>query len=452
MGRGDDSKGSDVRKRAESKVRKSADVVEEADLSPEKMRLVVHELRVHQIELEMQNEELRLAQLALEQAKDKYLDLYDYAPVAYFTLDENGLIMEANLTAVQLLGIDIESLLKKPFSRFICKDDQDTYYFHSRLVLDQKTKQTCEIKLVKKGGKEFHAQLESVARQDEKGDSSQLRIAVTDITLRKRAETEIKELNETLEMKVAERTAELEIEKRKCELRTEDLDRSNKDLQQFAYVASHDLQEPLRNVATCLQMLEKKYKNKLDADADRFIGYAVESASWMRDLIMDLLEFSRIGTKVKPPKPTDCEEVLDRTLKGLRSTISEAEAEITHDPLPTVAVDETQLLQVFQNLIGNAIKFRRDEPPKVHVSAVKNKKEWQFSVRDNGIGIESEHLDRIFVIFQRIHKRSQYDGTGMGLAIVKKVVERHGGRVWAESQPGKGTTFYFTMPAKEIRT
>ncbi len=245
----------------------------------------------------------------------------------------------------------------------------------------------------------------------------------------------------------------LEAEIRERKRAEEELIRSNQDLQQFAYVASHDLQEPLRNVASCLQMLEKKYKNNLDADADQYIHYAVESAVRMKALILDLLAYSRVSaTKGKPPQRIDCEQILDQTVKNLRAAISEAGAVITHDPLPTIFADDTQLLQVFQNLIGNAIKFRRDEPPQIHVSAVRNKNEWIFSVKDNGIGIESRHLDRIFVIFQRLHKRSQYDGTGMGLAIVKKVVERHGGRVWVESEPGVGTTFYFTIPEKGIRT
>ncbi len=166
----------------------------------------------------------------------------------------------------------------------------------------------------------------------------------------------------------------------------------------------------------------------------------------MKALILDLLAYSRVATRGKPPEPVDCEQALDLTLRNLRSAINENGATVTHDPLPTIFGDDSQLLQVFQNLIGNAIKFRRDEPPQIHVSAVKNKNEWVFSIKDNGIGIESRHLDRIFVIFQRLHKRSQYEGTGMGLAIVKKVVERHGGRVWVESEVGVGTTFYFTMP------
>ena len=232
----------------------------------------------------------------------------------------------------------------------------------------------------------------------------------------------------------------------------EELIRSNQDLQQFAYVASHDLQEPLRNVASCLQMLQKKYANKLDAEADQYIEYAVEGSVRMRDLILDLLTYSRIGTRGKPYEPTDCEQILAESVKNLRSAVTETRAVITHDPLPTIPADGTQLLQVFQNLIGNAIKFRRDQPPQIHVAAVKNTNEWVFSIKDSGIGIESRYLDKIFVIFQRLNKRREYEGTGMGLAIVKKVVERHDGRVWVESEPGEGTTFYFSIPDKGIQT
>jgi len=230
-----------------------------------------------------------------------------------------------------------------------------------------------------------------------------------------------------------------------------DLTRSNADLAQFAYVASHDLQEPLRNIASCVQVLEKKYKHRLDADADQYIQYAVESAVRMKALIQALLVYSRIGAKGKRFGPADCEKILDRTVTDLRSAISEAGAVITHDPLPAIHADAAQLSQVFQNLIGNAIKFRRNEP-RIHISAAKNKNEWIFSVKDNGIGMESEYLERIFVIFQRLNKRSQYDGTGMGLAIVKKVVEGYRGRVWAESELGVGTTFYFTIPDMGVKT
>ena len=211
-------------------------------------------------------------------------------------------------------------------------------------------------------------------------------------------------------------------------------------------MASHDLQEPLRNVTNCVQILKEEYRNKLDADADQLIHYAVDSVVRMKALINDLLLFSRVGTRSQQFEETNCEEVLEETLTSLRSSIAETGAVITHDPLPTIPADGTQLLQVFQNLIANAVKFRRDEPPKVHISAVKNGSEWVFSIKDNGIGIEPRHFERIFVIFQRLHNRTEYEGSGMGLAIVKKIVERHQGKVWVESEVGVGSTFYFTIP------
>jgi len=189
----------------------------------------------------------------------------------------------------------------------------------------------------------------------------------------------------------------------------------------------------------------------LDAEGDQFVRYAVESVTRMKDLINGLLMYSRISTKGNPFQPTDCEEVLERTMANMRQAIEQTAAVITHDPLPTVTADSTQLLQVFQNLIGNAIKFRGEGPPRIHVSAERENSQWLFSVQDNGIGIEPRHWDRIFVIFQRLHKRAAYDGTGMGLAIVKKIVERHQGRIWVNSEPGRGTTFYFMIPEKESK-
>jgi signal transduction histidine kinase len=230
-----------------------------------------------------------------------------------------------------------------------------------------------------------------------------------------------------------------------------DLTRSNADLEQFAYVASHDLQEPLRNVASCVRLLEKRYKDKLDADADKLIQYAADAAVNMKALITDLLAYSRTVTKTKPLTATDCELALDQAIANLKSAVAESGAEITRDNLPTVFADATQLVQVFQNLLSNSMKFRRQDPLRIHVSAVRDGHEWMFSVQDNGIGIESRHLDRIFLIFQRLHKKADYEGTGIGLAITKQIIERHSGRIWAESTPGVGTTFYFTMPATENR-
>lgn len=225
-----------------------------------------------------------------------------------------------------------------------------------------------------------------------------------------------------------------------------ELARSNAELQQFAYVASHDLQEPLRMVSSYTQLLAKRYRGRLDADADDFIGFAVDGAARMQKLIQDLLAYSRVGTRNLERQAVSMDSVLEYATDMLQLVIKGTDAAVTHESLPSIKVDERQMTQLFQNLISNAIKFRGQEPPRIHVSATRLDGEWLFSVHDNGIGIEPQYADRIFVIFQRLHNRDDYPGTGIGLAICKKIVERHGGRIWMESEPGKGSTFFFTVP------
>ena len=227
----------------------------------------------------------------------------------------------------------------------------------------------------------------------------------------------------------------------------DELKRSNAELEQFAYVASHDLQEPLRMVSSYVTLLQRRYRGRLDADADDFIHFAVDGAERMRQLIQDLLAFSRVGTRGGELVPTDSGTVLTRALENIQVLIDEADARVIFDELPEVNADPGQLELVFQNLIGNAIKYRGEDSPKVRVSALAQEGHWLFGVRDNGIGFEQKFADRIFGVFQRLQTRSEYPGTGIGLAIVKKIVERHGGRVWADSQPGLGATFWFTIPA-----
>ncbi|MEH2338505.1 GAF domain-containing protein [Nostoc sp.] len=246
---------------------------------------------------------------------------------------------------------------------------------------------------------------------------------------------------------------------------SQELARSNADLEQFAYVASHDLQEPLRMVTSYLQLLERKYKNKLDANADQFITYAVDGARRMQTLINDLLNYSHVSSRGQPFILVDCNVVLEGAIANLQLAIAESKAVVTHDPLPEVMADATQLTQVFQNLIANAIKFCRHQQPRIHIGVAKpganpdgeslnvipSADEWLFWVRDNGIGLESQYAERIFIIFQRLHGGGKYPGTGIGLAICKKIIERHGGRIWVESKPGQGSTFYFTIPDRDIK-
>ncbi|MDI6719607.1 MAG: PAS domain S-box protein [Methanomicrobiales archaeon] len=229
-----------------------------------------------------------------------------------------------------------------------------------------------------------------------------------------------------------------------------ELRRSNEDLERFAYAASHDLQQPLRTITSYSRLLARRYRGKLDADADEFIGFIEQGGRRMQALITDLLEYSRVSTRARPLEPIPAGKPLEEALENLRFPIGESGAEISSSPLPTVLADPHQLRQVFQNLIENAIKFRRaEERPRVRIAAEREGTMWRFSVSDNGIGIEPQYFDRIFVVFQRLHGQDRYEGTGIGLALCRRIVERHGGRIWVESEPGKGSTFHFTLPAAE---
>jgi hypothetical protein len=226
----------------------------------------------------------------------------------------------------------------------------------------------------------------------------------------------------------------------------QELARSNRELEQFAYVASHDLQEPLRTLASYAKLLSRRYEDQLDAKANRFIRYILEEALRMQALINDLLRYSRVGRQPQNFAPCDCAAVFDVVVQRLEGAIANSGATVTGNDLPTVFADETQLIQLFQNLISNALKYRSPELPVVQVAAVQQEGQWLFSVRDNGIGIEPKYAERIFMIFQRLHTQEEYSGTGIGLAIAAKIVERHGGRIWVESELGQGAIFYFTIP------
>jgi light-regulated signal transduction histidine kinase (bacteriophytochrome) len=231
-------------------------------------------------------------------------------------------------------------------------------------------------------------------------------------------------------------------------LTVKEIERSNNELQKFADVVSHDLHEPLRTVSSFVDLLASRYKGKLDDKADRYIAFALEGVNRMSKMISGLAAYSKIETHPGEFTPVDLEKILKQVKAGLNKSIEESNAEITHDPLPQIYGDETRLAQLFQNLIGNAIKFReKDVPPRIHISSERKEKECLFGVHDNGFGISPEFHDHIFVIFQRLHTREEFAGTGLGLSVCKKIVERHGGRIWVESQTGQGSTFYFTLPA-----
>jgi len=270
-----------------------------------------------------------------------------------------------------------------------------------------------------------------------------------EITEHQRAEDEVRRHRDHLEELVADRTNALRSANERLKQASLALARSNSELEQFAYVASHDLREPLRTITSFVQILQARLQGKLDADNERYMNFVVNGALRMDALITGLLQYARVETHAQAFQPTDCRTALDMALENLRATIEETGAKVTYDrPLPTVQGDVTQLTQLFQNLIGNGIKFHRpDEPPQIHIGVNHQNSEWVFNVRDNGIGIDSQYHKRIFVIFERLHSSDKYPGTGIGLAVCRKIVERHGGRIWIESEPGKGSIFFFSIPA-----
>jgi two-component system, chemotaxis family, sensor kinase Cph1 len=392
-------------------------------LSKKEFMELTHELSVYQIELEMQNEELRRSQLEIEESRSRYSDLYDFAPVGYLTLDNNGLIVQINLTACQLFGMERTALVNKPFHLYVGKNSWDSLHQHRRKMMESQTKQSCELKLIRKNGSHFTALLESIRTADAQGHFTLCRAAITDITERKDAEYQLRQIREELE-------------------------RSNKELEQFAYMASHDLRESLRAVNGFMDLLDRRYKGKLDEKALEYIQFAKTGAKQMDELLTGLLEYSRIQIQSKSQMPVPAQAVFSAAIADLGASITETGAAIACDALPTVLADGRQLTQVFRNLLGNAIKFRSEQPLRIHVSAVRQDNTWQFTVADNGIGIEPQYAERIFQIFQRLHTRQKYPGTGIGLAICKRIINGYGGKIWVESKPQEGSTFYFTIPDK----
>jgi len=361
---------------------------------------------------------------ALAESEDRFRTIFDSINDAVFIHDiRTGTILNVNNTACDMygytreefrkLGVQTISMGEAPYTH------EDAIEWIKKTAAGQP--QLFEWRAKHKSGRLFW--VEVGMRSAVVGERERLLVVVRDITARKQAEEKLKQT-------------------------VANLKRSNTDLEQFAHIASHDLQEPLRMVSSYMELMKRRYEGKLDSDADDFIGFAVDGANRMQTLINDLLTYSRVGTRGKPLTPIGCTSVLEQVLMNLEVAIDESGAVVTHDPLPTVMADDSQLAQVFQNLIGNAIKFKGEEPPRIHIAAERRGNEWVFSASDNGIGISPEFFERIFVIFQRLHSRDEYPGTGIGLAVCKKIIERHGGRMWVESDPGQGSTFYFTIPAK----
>jgi PAS domain S-box-containing protein len=367
------------------------------------------------------------AERHLAQMEGRYRGLLEAAPDAMVVVNQSGEIVLLNVQAEKQFGYRRDELVGQRVTNIIPEG------FAERLIADalrsaedalaQQIGTGIELTGRRKDGSGFP--IEIMLSPLESAEGVLVTAAIRDITKRKKAEANLLQ-------------------------KVEELNRSNEELERFAYIASHDLQEPLRMVASYTQLLSRRYKGQLDSDADEFIAFAVDGASRMQRLIQDLLAYSRVGTKAKHLFDTSSEEALQQALVNLRGAIEESRALVTHDPLPNVLADEMQLIQVFQNLIGNAIKYQNPGVPKVHISAAKNEeKKWIFSVRDNGLGIDSQYFEKIFGMFQRLHKREEFAGTGVGLAVCKKIVERHGGSISVESQLGHGSTFHFALAASE---
>jgi PAS domain S-box-containing protein len=371
--------------------------------------------------------EVKRAEEALREERDRAQTYLDVAGVIILAIDVNQRITLINQAGYELLGQPEDQILGKNwFDTFLPERlrPQVKSVFDELVTGKAEPVEYFENPVLCSTGDERLIAWHNRVIRDVEGNITGTLSSGEDITERVRAE-------------------------RSLRLTMADLERSNRELEQFAYVASHDLQEPLRMVSSYTQLLARRYSDQLDQDAHEFIGYAVDGAERMQRLIRDLLAYSRVGTRGKPFEETDCPRVFDRVLNNLQLLIDDTGAVITSDRLPTVMADESQMIELFQNLLDNAMTFHGQTPPRIHVGAQRQEDEWLFSVSDNGIGIDPEYHDRIFVIFQRLHARGEYPGTGIGLAVCKRIVERHGGRIWVDSQLGEGATFYFTIPDRE---
>jgi PAS domain S-box-containing protein len=376
--------------------------------------------------------ELKKAETALIESEEKFRQIAESIEEVFWIVDPKlSKIIYISPAYSKLWGRTCQNLYDDPMSWIDAIHPEDRDYAIERIwgksdKIDNVT-QGFEYRVIRPDGEIIWIWTQAFLIKDESGEISRITGVASDITKYKKVEEEIKTL-------------------------LNELTRSNHELQQFAYVTSHDLQEPLRTIASFTQLMERRYKGKLDEDADEFMDYIVDASVRMKQMILDLLEYSRVGTKQEKYQSVHMESELNNVLANLNDLIERSHAEITHDPLPVVFGDKSQLLLLFQNLITNAIKFRKeDEPPRIHISAARDpeKNEYVFSIEDNGIGIEKQYFDRIFTIFQRLHTRDEYQGTGIGLSIAKRIVERHVGRIWVESEFGGGSVFYFTIPMED---
>ncbi len=373
--------------------------------------------------------------------------ILDTAVDAIITIDERALIESFNPAAARLFGYEAEEVIGTNINRLMPSPYHESHdeYIAAYLRTGEKKIIGVGREVVGKRKDNSMFPMDLSISEVILGSRRIFTGIVHDVTERKRFEAELQQ--HIQDLKKAQQLTERQAENLRQQ--AEELAAQNQDLEQFAYVASHDLQEPLRMIRSYTQLLAKRYKGRLDREADEFIGFVEDAVARMQQLITDLLAYSRVGRKGKQFSPVDCEVCVTRSLSNLRIAIEETHAAVERSALPHVLGDGTQLTQLFQNLIGNALKYRSQDPPRIEIRAERKDAAWLVTVRDNGIGIPPEQHERIFGMFQRLHGREEYPGTGIGLAICKKIVDQHGGDLWVESETGQGSTFFFTLPAIE---
>lgn len=415
-----DARIADLRKRAEENIKSRRPAMEEMPV--EDVLKLVEELQIHQVELEMQNEELRSMQWELEQSRKKYSDLYDFAPTGYFTINEEGRIVEANLTAAKQLGVERSFLIGKPFNLYAAEDYREELHLYLREVLKTGKPHIYEMRINGRSKVHRYVQLDSAHHMDSEGQSL-IRTTMTDISDRKEAEEKLKEFSNKLEY-------------------------SNRELEQFAFTASHDLQEPLRKIRAFGDLLVTKCGAKLDEVEKDYLTRMQNAAKRMEQFISDLLEYSRVATRPEALDTVNLRDAVMEVISVLELGIKRLGANVEVFELPAIKAQKSQVCQLFQNLIANALKFHGEVPPHIKIYSQRTDHDFRIFVEDNGIGFDEKYREVIFAPFRRLHGRSAYDGTGMGLAICTKIAERYGGSITAKSKPGEGSTFIITFPVK----